>query len=129
MKNIFINKEIQDGFEQLEKVVGDKDCLNLNTSYTYKELTNELLEHDIICPYEESWKDLWQILQNGHIRDIKLPEPLISDAWHYSSCEEKRDRFFMLLKMADEHEKLDIAIKYLNKLQIDKFNLEFVIIL
>lgn len=129
MRNIIANKEIQEGFEQLEKVVEDKDCLNLDTSFSYKELTYELLEHDIVCPYEDSWTDLWKVLQNGHILDKKLPKPLISDAWHFSSEDEKRDRFFELLKMADKHEKLDIAIKYLNKLQINKFNLEYVIIL
>lgn len=129
MKNIFRNDEISKGFDQLEKVIKNKDCLNLDTTFNYKELTYKLLEHDIICPHEEHWADLWKVLQNGHIRNKKIPEPLICDAWHYSSEEEKRDRFFELLKTADEHEKLDIAIRYLNKLQIDKFNLEFVIIL
>lgn len=127
--NIFKNEEISAGFEQLGKILLNKDSLNLDTSYNYKELTYELQEQEVICPLEKSWNYLWEVLQNKHITHKKLPEPLLSEDWHASSKEEKRARFFQLLKMADEHEKLHVAIKYLNKLKIKEFNLDFVIVL
>lgn len=88
---------------------------------TVETLIAESTAQRRVCPQPKAWKELWEMLpariQKG--AGWEPPLPLILGAWHYTSDLEKRERFHLHLRWADQHGALPAVATFLSKLSTE----------
>ena len=79
----------------------------------------ETASHGRVCPQPTPWNMLWELLPDRQPVGTgwQPPLPLILGAWWHASDAEKRDRFDLHLRWANEHGALDDVAAYLNTLE------------
>jgi len=100
----------------------DKDKISNNLSQTANDVISVLEEDNIICPLPTFWTKVWKLLPKRKQyadKSWNIPLPLILSTGLHSSDEEKKQRFKEHLEYAEEHNKLDDIIIYLNTLKHD----------
>jgi len=61
---------------------------------------DEILINNRICPQPMIWNNIWSLIQQESKE--KISSPLILAAWHFTSDEEKKERFVYHLQKAEE---------------------------
>lgn len=60
---------------------------------------DELLINNRVCPKPQVWNKIWSHIQNESKEKISVP--LILGAWHFTSDEEKKNRFLYHIHKAE----------------------------
>ena len=80
-------------------------------------LLSYVKENKRICPQPRYWNELWKMLSDKkHIFMEACSSPLILNAWHFSSDEDKSQRLIEHIEYADKIGSLDLVDKYLRNL-------------
>ena len=89
-----------------------------------EQLLLETAGHGRVCPKPAPWNTLWELLPDRQraADGWQPPLPLILAAWEHSSDHEKRERFELHLRWANDHDSLDDVATYLNTLEPDDWH-------
>jgi len=90
---------------------------------TAENFIADILIEGRICPMPPHWANLWKMLPkqpNG----TEPPLPLILGAWWNTEDDDKRERFRLHLRWADEHEALERVAEFINSLKPQDWHTE-----
>ena len=90
-----------------------------------QQLLLEVDRQGRICPQPAQWGRLWKLLPDRQHVDNgwQPPLPLILGAWWQASDSEKRERFELHLRWADQHGSLEDVTTYLKTLEPDDWHM------
>jgi hypothetical protein len=80
-------------------------------------------ENNRVCPTPQRWNELWESLPKSLRAEggERPPLPLILAAWHFTSAEDKRQRFSEHIRYAHEHGALRPVEAFLRSLSEDEW--------
>jgi hypothetical protein len=81
---------------------------------TADDLTAEVLRDGRVCPMPRPWASLWEMLPKPD--GSRLPFPLILASWWTTEDHEKRERFELHLRWAEQHDALPSVADFLHNL-------------
>ncbi|MDH3332436.1 MAG: hypothetical protein WBD61_07715 [Desulfobulbales bacterium] len=89
-----------------------------------KSLLQYICEEGRICPHQNKWHELWEMLpdKNGGGGYWSPPLPLIFDKWDNTSNHEKMLRLKQHIQYAAEKDLLDIVEKFIKSLPRDDWH-------
>lgn len=79
-------------------------------------------ENNRICPKPLIWAAIYRRLTKAPHTLEELLSPLILDGWHYSSDEDKLNRFRLHLEFADRHGLLDVVERRMKDMTEDDWH-------
>ncbi len=109
---------------EVKCVAKGKNDITVEPKDFIDEVIDFLNEKNIVCPLASEWNDLWKRLPNNTCNEngewsVRLP--LILGEWHYSTNEQKRQRFEEHIRWANEHKVLEKIYSIILEISDDRW--------
>ena len=81
--------------------------------HTIRDIEKFMFEGNYCCLMPDKWLEMWKLIGSPEIKP-----PLVLGAWHFSSKDEKYQRFFEHIVYANKTHQLVKTLHFLNNLKI-----------